>query len=672
MSGKAGSRSFERWVWTDLLAFDVDQSDLGVSAYYELIGFEPDGMSLLISAPDMVLLHDGLSGDSVLPGDYCSRDGYAGNSVRQRQAWTQRQLRALIELLHGRGCKVYMSNFTHHLGNRFHPEWLTANPESRLVIAGHGRRMSFFVLGRRADGADVGSYFAEQLVKVCVDYGFDGWHGADGYGPASVPIYLGDCSDDTITRFTDWGATSLPDFVTRASDDDPSRLTTRMEWVWEHRRLEWIEFWTDRWAGFWRQVCDQLHAVGRMAFVNSAWTRDPFEARYRYGIDYAKLVAAGVDGIVAETVAGAITVGAGERDYHHDYTAMLMLLRACAANTRLIILHGLRDTLEEWDLLSHAPTMLEREAIGLANVYHTDHEGLPRRCLDGFLACLSDSVSADEWQCLRRLWEVAFAGDPTRVFSTAVVWSDAVPAVEYDGLVSRGEWSTHRWVHHLMAKNAPVNVVVRIEDVQRVNAPLLVLNAHQLPDEDRERIRDLPNVVVWVGRIDHEESLGVLTLVEQRVGEAAPLAVRVQGGPSGADRVESMTVAAGAAPMAVVEPAGFRQDLAYRTVSDGFLDELSAIIVRLSGGCLVVPDPSERDHDDVTAVMSELGAAGRRVVIANNRLTYARPKISVGQPIVTARARTSYPVLAVPTAGDAFSARIPPRGVTVVDLELDQ
>ena len=82
-------------------------------------------------------------------------------------------------------------------------------------------------------------------------YGFDGWHGADGWGPLSGAIYEVSMSDDMVGQFAETTGLTLPDVAARTCDDDIELLAPRAEWIWGNVRHGWIEFWAGRWAGFW-------------------------------------------------------------------------------------------------------------------------------------------------------------------------------------------------------------------------------------------------------------------------------------------------------------------------------------------------------------------------------------------------------------------------------------
>jgi hypothetical protein len=45
-------RPHERWIWTELIAFDNERPDLGVGEYIDKAGFVPTAVCLLIGSPD--------------------------------------------------------------------------------------------------------------------------------------------------------------------------------------------------------------------------------------------------------------------------------------------------------------------------------------------------------------------------------------------------------------------------------------------------------------------------------------------------------------------------------------------------------------------------------------------------------------------------------------------
>ncbi|MHB1458768.1 MAG: hypothetical protein ACYC0V_17805, partial [Armatimonadota bacterium] len=198
---------WERWIWIELIGFDNAQSDFGVSEYLNNIGFIPNAVSLFITSPDFVHMHSGIEVEVIFPPDYCSYNGHSYNADRERQVWTNHQLKALVAQLHKHGIEVYFSVFTFFLEKFFErkdrEEWVSDHKELLERFKSGQINCAINALKRLKDGSYYEDFFIPRLVTVVDDYGFDGWHAADGWGPLRLPVYECDYSDDMIKQFTE-------------------------------------------------------------------------------------------------------------------------------------------------------------------------------------------------------------------------------------------------------------------------------------------------------------------------------------------------------------------------------------------------------------------------------------------------------------------------------------
>lgn len=684
--------SCERWVWVELLAFDMEKPGLGVEEYLSDLGFIPEGISLLISSPDMVLQHEGLEQDAELPANYCTRFGHAGNENRQRQPWTRFLLRDLIGKLRAAGSKVFFSNFPEYQHNKFHKEWASDYPESLIPIAreqypdGHGP--SIYALSRLKDGVYFRDLFAKKLAEACRDYEFDGWHGPDCFCGHN-PLQISSCDDGMIAQFLDWGATDLPAIVTDSCENNPAKMRVRVEWIWQYRRHDWITFHCDMWAKFWKAVCDALHADGRTTYVNSAWTRDPFEAMYRLGFDYRKVVEAGVDGIVVETVAGGLMLYE-DKEFHYEFLSMLMHLKACVPDTKLIFLHSVKDVVENWDLLRHAPPLFEREVYALSNVYHRQPNGKLVRDVDGLMACLADGISPDEWRWMLERWKLAFESVPTRVLGGALVWSDASLDSHLKIYPETRIPSAQHLTHLLIEQNAPISLTVDVTALAQVDGPLVVLNPHTLPDKEKEMILSSGKVAVVIGPNftgwptaeeefeDHFETGSQICRVYGSKSGVAPLGARPKISSNFTED-----------PLNAEEPLCFQLPLPFRPVSKEFLDHCAEIIRAFSGAYSVTKrmasileavDGAEVQHPPthytvptkmkIGVSIFEKGPNLLQFAVKNSENNYSYPHFTIPQEIEAITTRSLFPVARIYPRGNKFSLILPPRGISVVDVHI--
>lgn len=657
----------ERWIWTELIGFDTRQPDLGVREYLDTAGFVPAAVCLLLSHVDFVLQHAGMATEIELPKDICSREGHEHNQTRTRQAWSNWQVRSLIEQLHAHGIEVYLTVFAQCFDNRWHQEWAMEHPEVRTLHPRIGHRGDINPLTHLRDGTWYEDFFCAKLVQAVTDYGFDGWHGADEYGPLSEPLYDCDFDDDMVAQFLAARPVTLPAGIPARCGDDYVQHVRRADAIWRDLRQEWIEFYADRWAAFWRKLVTALHAHGRKAVINSSWGRAPFESLYRYGIDYRKIVDTGVDAIVVETVAAALTLDArcGDAARHFDFLSMLMLIRAYVPDTKLIFLHNVQDVVEQWDAIHHGPAILEKEIYSLANVFLTDQDGQFRRSADGFLVCLGDGIVATEWQWLEKRWQAAFGPMPAQVHGATLVWSDAAMHNQIPEFTRTRSWFTHRLLYHLMERGAPVQSVVRIDAMAGARGPLLLLNFHLFPKVEQDAVlayRHGP--LVFVG--PEHETLPAGDLAFTDLYSPGALCCRGcgltgQGAPhletDGPDDRLAATITA------VDEPHGLWLHFPCRHVSASFLQGCANLILATAGVRIVA------DADAVTLMLAEQGDGTLHVALKNKRHTYAKPRLDFGRPLRALRVRSEFPIITLRPEGTTFAVKVPPGGIVVVEVE---
>lgn len=515
---------FERWAWTELIAFDNTQADGGATEYLATLNFAPEVLCLLISSPDFALQHQGMDCEYILPPEVCSRHAHPGNEVRNRQEWTNVQLRSLIGHLTRAGVAVYFSQFTNYFLDEFHHEWLSDHQEARQAWSFDHRGLNLNPLAQLDDGTLFEDIYIPKLVKICRDYGFSGWHGPDGWGPLSSGNIMGtDFSDSMMKQFLagrDWTlpeclARPCPAIVTqeertaarKAGLPEPktglAQLQERGSWVWTHRRKEWIAFHVDRWCQFWRKMTDALHRAGLKNAINSAWTKGTFDALYDYGIDYRKMAKLGIDAMVVEAVAlGMTQTRPEEKWYHDDYAASLAEIKAAAPEFKLVFLHGIKDVVELWDNLRQATPGYERELYKLANLYYRDRGGL-RRSADGLLACLADGIAEHEWKFIRERWQASFDGNPMEAGEVTVLWDDAQIDCGVDDFIRDGFLPGQKQFAALLRNGVQLQTVCRIENAECCPGAIYLPSAHlTAPKVLDQLLRSHPGPVIFSGRAE--------------------------------------------------------------------------------------------------------------------------------------------------------------------------
>ena len=415
------------FLWVELIGFDNAADDYGVGAYLDRMTRKPDMVSLLLDNDRLFMFYRGFDATAKLLPDNCAYGGRPYNVERRRQDWTEGQLKGLVAELQKHGIEVFASFF------HWYPEVM---PKSD------------------ADAERV----ATQLVKFLADFGFNGFHGSDGYAPPR--FLLPECPDGERAK------------VARAR--------------------------AERYAANWRTFVTALKAKGLKSWINTCWTLDPFEALYRYGVDYRLLAKTGIDGFIVESsatslqVQGCTSPGFSPLD---KSAAMLLRLKAAVPDVPMVLLHAINDGNEQWSALRHAPAMTKSEAIALGTLFYGK-----RRILDGFLACLADGITREEWKELEKGWRLPFL-DVKEPLGTRIVWSDRAFDREFEDCVVSHDASSFTLLRNLLAHRAPVCTIVSVEEALADKSyPIVLLNPEFFPPEELAALRDRRVRVFELGR----------------------------------------------------------------------------------------------------------------------------------------------------------------------------
>lgn len=318
----------------------------------------------------------------------------------------------------------------------------------------------------------------ESLSAFVEDLGFDGFHGADGYAP---PRYL------------------LPS----CADADRARIARER---------------AGRYAANWRTIADALKAKGKKVWVNTCWTLDPYEALYRYGVDYRLLAKTGIDGFIVESSAAAREMlgwNFTKAPAIDKSTAMLMRLKAAVPDMPLVLLHGINDGNEQWSALRHTPSLTRSEALALGTLFRGD-----KRILDGYLACLADGIRAEEWRELDKAWTLPFAAAKAPL-GARVVWSDAAFDREFDDCTVSHDASSYTLLYELLAHGAPLSGIVSVQEaLSDQSYPIVLLNPGFFPKEELNALRNRKTRVNEIGR--DARSRSPVTYVRRKDESAFP------------------------------------------------------------------------------------------------------------------------------------------------------
>ncbi|MCU6711280.1 hypothetical protein M6D81_21540 [Paenibacillus sp. J5C_2022] len=626
---------FEKWLWIELIGFDNQLPDYGVEDFLSRVGFHPEGLSILFFTPDFIHAHQGMKREWALPPECCSYAGRPYGRERMRQVWTNFQLHGLVKELQRQRVEVYCSffNLFEYIseGQILASEWCDDHRYLCELRKNGEYYGSLNPLRRFKDGSYYEDLFIEKLSETLSDYGFDGYHGSDGYTSPRITLADADYSDDMVGQFRETLSPDMANLIAPLCEGHPDQLKQRAEWIWENMREQWIGFYSDRWEQLWRKIVNSMHTEGRKVLFNTAWTRDPFEALYRYGVDYKRIANTGIDGFVVETVISSLSIGAAgvEMEPYYDFMAMLLTIKAYVPEARLICLNSIHDTTERWDALRHAPTVIERDIYSLSNLFVVDERGELARCSSGFVACLSDGIEKHEWQWIDKRWELGFEANPKQWRGACLVWSDRAFERQLNDYIGGRGWTAHKFVHELSSRGVPLYAAVRIEQLHLINGPIVVVNPHLFPEEELAAIMSYDKGARFL--------LGSEPDAYSNAGE----------------------------DVTSRDPSSWLDPLPVREISMAYLQSIVDQIIESSDTPAI---QSGKGEFKIMAYETDAGCS--RVFIYNENMNYASATIDWGRTIRKVIIKNDFPGVPITPEDSGFQVRVPGRGIVILDVYL--
>ena len=467
----------ELWIWTELLAFDNTQPDFGVKEYLTSVGDTPTGISFLTGI-DFVFQHVSPEiAEKTLSPQLCSRHGHSTNGKRQRQAWTNVQIRELVKELHRYGVKVVFNVFQKYLRNYFHHEF----------IGEYSREKRLDLLGSLKDGRLTRDVFFGKLKETISDYGFDGWHAADDIAaPWSSILFPTDCVIQQFVKKEE----NLPEFlkedITLLDEESGDKLRReKLVWLMKNRWESWNAFLRKEWEAFWIQAVQTVHGLGKLLLVNSPNGKSVFGGLQYMNVDYRFLDQLGVDYLIAETTTTSARL-IWNRPVLHEFCAIASELAAMMPHTKVLLMPAFRDVVESFDVLYHAPVMLERDMMLLGS-QRLHKDGKPKDLAVGLFACLGDCVEPQEWALFRRFGRQALEFDTAR--TGEMVW--LTDSGIFDRLQQEhhqyGTWSPSAQITVLKnARSIDISAIGTLEELPLCRQPVIIPNYHLLtPDQQK-------------------------------------------------------------------------------------------------------------------------------------------------------------------------------------------
>lgn len=665
---------FTNTCWIELIGFDNTSPDYGVQDFIDKCGFAVDRVSFHLTSLDFVNTHRGMDREYKIPKYACSYSGHEANDDRRRQNWTNYQMRGLVDSLHAHGVEVFASFFDleNSAGCEDLPDIFSdEHPELKFVDRDGHAHQFLYMLKHFADGTAYLDYLKPRLIQTAKDYGLDGIQLADGISSPRCSLERGDYSDETVHIFLESEGLTLPDDIPNVCDT-PEKINKRADYIYTNLRSQWIRHLTGRWRHFMTELIQLLNQNGLKASFNSAWTKDPLEAIYRYGADYQAYAKAGVFSFVVEDVSADLAILAEDENgyhmgydhrkfVHYEFLANLMCNKAAMPDLPMTPLFMIRDTLEQWDVLHHVPQAMQRAACGNLSSYLV-HNGKITPVTSGPWFCLADGLTRDEWNLVRAAWDNAYIPEAKSLNGFTLIWSDARMHNELNALIQNRTRHTARYLAELLGAGAPVRKIARIGELDSLTGDIIVPNPALLPEDE------LKAIAAYSG--GRKAYIGLLSEgMQPNVSSVSPwgnTGFCMDGASDHIELVSDEPMPENAAQLPELVGGIWTHPLRFAAQAEGFIDKCAELMRAVSD----VPK-IEGDHGACRVHAVELSNGKLWCCIENEEYYYALPTVHFGRPVKSIELLTKPDGYPQQRCADGIRLRVPGRGADVMEVTFE-
>ncbi len=682
------------FIWMNLLGFERNDPDKGAERFLNQTGFIPDGACALVCHSDFFHLHRGMEEEYELPPDNCAYWGIPRNAERERQPWTNYDLRKLAHNLNNAGSGLYASIFGNSLGNAFHEEWGMDHPEIRR----HGRGGAegaggHFALKRFKDGTYYEDFFIDQVCKTLEDYGMKGIHLADNFcPPAGGMLHSMEYSTDFVEQFVMHSGVTFPaEIEATMGDDSKEAEEKRADYIYGELREAWVEFNAWRWEVFFKKLCDRVHAIGKEVMALAMYCTDPFETLYCIGVDLKRIVNAGVDYITANILPTSCYIaGKDERPYYfHRYMAIASTTAAFLPKGHLISMLGLQDATEEWSAMHHAPCQHERDMYTMMAYQLVDKDGTSR-ALDGYFLCLGDGIPRNDWDWERERMEIALSADAESVVSPAMLWSDTAHDAMLHAYIHTRRWTPFKLFYELGKAGAHLAATVRSEALEQYTGTLVVPNFDMLSTKEQQAVLayDRGSVLCTAGPDFDPLAYGITPEIFIKDGFSnwpmTAFALHCQVSEETRQAVEALLAEDDGQPNLEGDPVHVEEPwytlmdtLVFAKVTTGFRDALALLLRKINNSPFEINKPN--------IVLKRKDGAYRIYLFNDSEVKYHRAFVTSLLAVKEVKTISKFPILPPrfvktatanlqhlytdkKTVERSFEVKLQPGGVTILDV----
>ena len=507
----------DNWYWIELIGFDNTKEDYAVSDFMEKVKGNISGVSLFLYSSEFINGYQGFDEAQKLDKGYCSYAAHPHNEERSLQIWTHGQLKGLVDTLKGYGVKVVFSTFSTFIYRDNGEIVVGKYGEKHMDIREHisykfGNFGSVSVIKRFDDGSYYADYLIAKITEIIDDFGFDGMHLADGLPFPIRCLQVGDYSDDLIERFKAAYPVVLPEEINGKCDHDRTLTWNRYRYILENYRYEYTLFMSSAFGEFFKKLYAHFEGSGKILTLNGVWTRDPFEGLFRYGIDNNDILAEKSYAYIFENMGGSLPIFSTQesggvpfsdefrKSVQYFFQLTLLSLKFYSPDTEILNLTPIKDTMEQWNLISNHPNMLAK-AIAMRNSAFVFQKGIYKKASKGAMYCLSDAIEKSSWDFVKK---IEFAADLKQIdgyLGYAFLFNDNVKA-EVKKYIETRYLNSFELRKRLISAGLTFGLGTDVDSLERLTTPLVCVNVQDYSKEELAKLEEYKGILIVIARKD--------------------------------------------------------------------------------------------------------------------------------------------------------------------------
>ncbi len=666
------------WHWIELIGFDNTLPDFGVEAFLSRLAEAPEGISILFSNLDFVNAFRADEKEFFLRPCDCSYDGHPFGEEHARQAWTNVQLKALIKTLQARDIKVVFSIFNYAVyhdenGQTVVSSFASEHPQLFNYNQNFQKSTTLNFAKTMQGGGLYGAYFVEKLKQVIDYYGFDGVQLADGISHSRPSIENGDFTDEIVGQFRQWLQNNGKNVSKKLCDvgDDVEKYRVRRKYILRNLYFEFLLFTDACYQQFYDCLYAKVDPKKYIIILNTFWTRDPFEAFYRYGVDYRTAYHKDVYAFMIEDVSpnypvlmkndrGGVTPCMKDVKYsHYEFFTMQTFLKALLPQAKFVSLSAVRDTQEQWNAIHDTTNELTRAIYRRENC-KIFHDGQWMNCSSAPFYCLSDGVPAHDWALMNKL-ENRRAENVCGVLGYTYFYARDAVKKEVQAYAKTRVYTAQKTVNELLKCGAQICGAVTPESVQDLSSPILALFPENYSQEEQQALlaSKAPTVILSYKQAYGQELYRGNVILSVRNASFALTDEQIQALRSVDTWKRCNKIAENA------NGAVWTSPLRYQEWNERFLRRLSAILNAWAGA----PNVVEEQACECKITTFQTGENRFVMLVSNDEYWVSRPKISFPKPLQSVKSLTKYAGYRVPVYKNSFFPKVAPRSMEIIEIE---